>query len=268
MNKREFFPGWDKKYVSEAKKLNVFYYSARCDEEVQGVLNGFSPKDVIRIYKKIKPCKCGASSPKALETECMGDFEFSIICNKCGRRVIRTMYDFDVKMPDGWIGLCIRDWNNGVDQEEIEAANDAEHERISLKQEDVVWNPLHPNNMADNPLEGYYALLFRKERDGNIFGYKWTIKFQYEEIEPALSSFLINSYILFGKRYMDLDNVFTYPKPIKECEFCEEHETGCVDGVNDYGDFFYAYRSLEEAKEGALARCAWNGLNRDTIMKQ
>lgn len=35
-----------------------------------------------------------------------------------------------------------------------------------------------------------------------------------------------------------------------------------------YGDFYYAYRSLEEAKEGALARCAWNGLNRDTIMKQ
>lgn len=99
--------GWDKKYVSEAKKLNIFYYSAQCDEEVQGVLNGFSPKDVIRIYKKIKPCKCGASSPKALETECMGDFDFSISCNKCGRSIVRTMYDFDVKKPDGWIGLCI-----------------------------------------------------------------------------------------------------------------------------------------------------------------
>lgn len=34
------------------------------------------------------------------------------------------------------------------------------------------------------------------------------------------------------------------------------------------GDFYYAYRSLEEAKEGALARCAWIGLNRDTIIKQ
>ncbi len=26
--------------------------------------------------------------------------------------------------------------------------------------------------------------------------------------------------------------------------------------------------NVEEAKEGALARCAWNGLNRDTIIKQ
>lgn len=34
------------------------------------------------------------------------------------------------------------------------------------------------------------------------------------------------------------------------------------------GDFYYAYRSLEEAKKGALAGCAWNGLNRDTIIKQ
>lgn len=268
MNKRGFLTGWDEKYISEAKKLNIFSYSAQFDEEVQGVLNGFSPKDVIRIYKKIQPCKCGASSPKALETECMGDFSFSISCNKCGRNIVRSMYDFDVKKLNGEIDLCIRDWNNGIDQEEIEAAKDAEDERIRLKQEDVVWKPLHPNNMANNPLEGYYALLFRKQHDGKIFGYKWTIKFQYEEIEPALSSSLINSYILFGKRYMDLDSVFSYPEPAKKYEFSKKHENGCADGVNDYGDFFYAYRSLEEAKEGALARCAWNGLNRDTIIKQ
>ncbi len=40
------------------------------------------------------------------------------------------MYDFDVNKSDGWIDLCIRDWNNGVDQVEIEAAKDAEHETI------------------------------------------------------------------------------------------------------------------------------------------
>ena len=38
--------------------------------------------------------------------------------------------------------------------------------------------------------------------------------------------------------------------------------------VNDYGDFVRAYKTLEEAKAGALARCGWQGLNRETIIKK
>lgn len=259
--------GWDEKYESEAKKLNIFSYSAQFDEEVQGRLSGISPRDVIGIYNRIKPCKCGADNPKALENECMGDYSFSIICNKCGRKVTRSMYDYDVRELNGEIDLCIRDWNNEFDQEEIDAAQEAENERVQIKQEDVIWEPLHPNNMLGNPVEGYYTLLFRKQYDGKIFGFKWTIVFQYEEIDYALSGDNINAYILFGKDYTDLEKPFSYPEPREKCMFINDYDTGCIDGVNDYGNFYYAYKTLEDAKEGALTRCARYGIDRDTIIK-
>ena len=48
----------------------------------------------------------------------------------------------------------------------------------------------------------------------------------------------------------------------------ENKRTLCSGDVNDYGDFVRAYKTLEEAKAGALARCGWQGLNRETIIKK
>lgn len=250
-------------------QLEVYTYSAEFDEMIRGMLVGYSPEQVIKIYKKIGPCKCGAENPKVLETECMGDYDFSITCRNCGRSILRSMYDFDVNKPDDWIDLCIRDWNNGISQEEIEAAKDADWERKRIKEEHFTWKPVRPNNMAGNPIEGYYALLFMRQQDGKVYGCKWTIIFQKEETQPGLTSQYskVEAYILFMKRYFDLEDVFDYLKSETVGSHPYLNSMGPYDGVNDYGDFVRAYRNLEEAKLGAMERCAWQGLYADTVIK-
>lgn len=268
MGGRIGFPGWEKKYYEEAKKLEVYTYSAESDEMIRGILAGESPKQVIKIYKKIGPCKCGANNPKLLETECMGDYDISITCMRCGRSLLRSMYDFDVKKPGGWVDLCIRDWNNGIDQKEIEAAKDADWERKRIKEEHFSWKPVHPNNMASNPLEGYYALLFKKQHDGKIYGCKWTIVFQLEEKDAMYIHYdaKVEAYILFMKRYFDLEDTFDYPEPETKDSPDDYYAGGSYDGVNDYGDFVRVYKTLEEAKLGAMGRCGWQGINSDTVL--
>lgn len=154
-------PGWRKKHYEAAKQLELYTYSAESNEKVRGILSGYSPKQVLKIYSKIGPCKCGTMYPKVLETECMGDYDFSITCINCGRRIKRTMYDSDVTKPKAWIKLCIRDWNNGVEQKEIEAAEDFERERRQIKEKHFIWKPIYSNNMFQNHMEGYYSLLFK-----------------------------------------------------------------------------------------------------------
>ncbi|WP_044917010.1 hypothetical protein [Butyrivibrio sp. WCE2006] len=261
--------GWEKQYMDKAEKLEIYCCSAESDSEIRGRLFGESPKEVIEIYKRINPCaKCGAQNPKALEYECMGDFDFSITCRKCGRSICRSMYDFDVKQPGEWIDLCIEDWNCGVDQEEIEAANKAERERKKLEEGNLIWKPWYANNMVNNPLEGYYCLLFRRLVDGKIYGCKWTIEFQYKQDEAGMvipNDSEIEAYILFRTRYIDLETTFEYPEPQAEYVYEPELNPKCVDGVNDRGEFVRAFWTLEEAKRGVINDCGFYGFNKDTL---
>ena len=85
----------------------------------------------------------------------------------------------------------------------------------------------------------------------------------------------IEAYILHMKRYFDVKGPLKYPKPSNHEDRSiindigkENKRTLSSGDVNDYGDFVRAYKTLEEAKAGALARCGWQGLNRETIIKK
>ena len=153
---------------------------------------------------------------------------------------------------------------------DIKKRLDAEAERIRIREEDVEWKELYPNNMLDNGLSGYYMLLFRKNRDGSISGCKFTIAFQEEEIMPLRirSGAPIEAYNLFCRRYFDVTGELQYPEPANELVLMTGDSKTFEDpnGVNDYGDFVRSYRTLEDAKTGALARLGWQGINRDTVI--
>ena len=85
----------------------------------------------------------------------------------------------------------------------------------------------------------------------------------------------IEAYILHMKRYFDVKGPLKYPKPSNHedrsiiNDIGKENKLTLSSGdVNDYGDFVRAYKTLEEAKAGALDRCGWQGLNRETIIKK
>ena len=241
------------------KDIPLYYFTPF--EHIQGMLNGIKNNQVDNLYKSINSCTCGGK-PIGLQTECMGDFDFEIHCDNpnCNRYIRRSMYDFDVRRGDGdEIKLAIRDWNNNLNQEDFTKLAEAEHNRIVLKSEDLIWKDIFANNMEINPKEGIYTILNKKYNDNKFYACKWSIIFQSKELSPMCinSKEDIDLYILFQKRYFDLDKPLIYPNVSNK---------GFYD-VNDYGEFIRAYRTLEEAKEGALARCGWQELNKDTIYK-
>ena len=85
----------------------------------------------------------------------------------------------------------------------------------------------------------------------------------------------IEAYILHMKRYFEVKGSLKYPKPSNHEDWSivndigkSEKRTLSSGDINDYGDFVRAYKTLEDAKTGALARCGWQGLNRETIIKK
>lgn len=79
----------------------------------------------------------------------------------------------------------------------------------------------------------------------------------------------IEAYNLFMARYFMVQGPLSYPEPSRDFDWRnKEGITFSACGVNSYGDFVRSYRTLEEAKKGAVARCGWQGLNRDTILHQ
>lgn len=245
-----------KDYMQVIKNIPLYYITPF--EYFQGILNGVDDNEIENLYNSINTCVCGGK-PIGIQTECMGDFNFEIHCNNpsCNRYIRRSMYDFDVRRGDGdEIELAIRDWNDYLCQDDFTKAAQEEHQRVVIKAEDLEWKDIIANNIKNNPKEGIYCILHKKDKN-KYYACKWSIIFQSKEIEPML----INTkdtpdlYILFQKRYFDLKSPLEYPAP---------SEDGFYD-VNDYGKFVRAYRTLEEAKEGARVRCGWQGLNQDTL---
>ena len=241
------------------------------------ILKGFLPEcetaqKVIDFYKTIKPCTCGNAKPVMIEENIMGDTGTTIRCEVCGRRIERSMYDYDIRNAMKCAVQCIKDWNDGKSQEDIERKLDKEHNRVTLTVDDVEWLPLYPNNMPGNGKEGEYALLFRKGNDGKIYGCKWSIVFQKEETKPMCTNFDadIECYNLFMKRYSDVKGLLHHPEPNDNLEVyikADKEKTFDANEVNDFGDFVRSYKTIEDAKTGAMARCGWQGLNRDTLLK-
>ena len=243
-----------KEMSRKIKDIPVFYSSPFYT--FQGLLNGV--EDVETLYKTIKPCTCGGK-PECLQTECMGDFDFTIYCDNpnCEREITRSCYDFDVTPEQDEIALAIRDWNDGLSQDDIDLANEKERNRLLLTEDDFNWKPIYANNLIQNGQDGWYAILHAK-KDGKFYVCKWSILFQREELEPMYQAqdAETESYILFMERYFDLAEPIIYPEPSNETSFYD---------VNEYGSFVRAYKTLEEAKSGAIARCGWQGINKDTL---
>lgn len=266
-------PGYEKEYCDKVKTLDIMYYTPF--EELRGYMNGKSPKQIIKYFDRLEKCTCGGE-PKVKQIEGMGELDTIITCKECGRSIHQSDYDRESGDDPGCEELALRKWNAGMTQEEIDRIKEEKWEKKRLHEEDLVWHSVHPNNMPCNGSKGLYCLLFKKSGK-SIYGCKWTIQYQQKEIEPMLSSIgsPIEAYILHMKRYLDVKGPLKYPRPNNHRDWDiirdihkENRRTLHNDDINDYGDFVRAYKTLEEAKAGALARCGWQGLNRETIIRK
>ncbi len=266
-------PGYEKEYVDKVKTLDVMYYAPF--EELQGYMNGKNPKEITQYFDRLERCTCGGQ-PKVKQVEGMGELDTIITCKACGRSIHQSEYDQENNDDPGCEELALQKWNAGMTQEEINRIKAEKWEKKRLHEEDLMWHPLHPNNMPNNGTEGLYCLIFKK-LGNNVYACKWTIAYQFEEEAPMRisSDSPVEAYILHMKRYFDVKGPLKYPRPnnhrgdeiIRDIKR-ETRRTLHNADINDYGDFVRAYKTLEDAKTGALARCGWQGLNRETIIKK
>ncbi len=260
--------GNEEKYQIEAEKLEIL--SRGRGGILRGCLDGMSYKETIDYYRRINKCTCGGT-PKVDEIEIMGDSEITISCQSCGRKLVFTMYDFDKENHLNWRENCLKKWNEGFTDKEYKQIKDEEWERKRLHEEDLTWLPAYPNNMPCNGEEGIYCLIFRNTEYGKIYGCKWTIEYQRKEIQPMTISWdsPIEAYILHKKVYIGIEGPLHYPEPNNKGGngVYGDDITLNFGDVSDYGDFVRAYKTLEEAKQGALDRCGIQGLNRETMIK-
>ncbi len=265
--------GYEKEYRDKAESLDITYITPF--EDTKGYLNGMSYKEIIEYFGRIDKCTCGGE-PSVIQTEGMGELETTISCKSCDRYVSQSDYDREDANDVGCEELALRKWNAGMTQEEIDRIKEEKWEKKRLREEDMVWHPVYPNNMPDNGEAGIYCLIFKESSDG-IYCCKWTIEYQLEETGPMCTEFdaKTEAYILHMKRYFDVKGPLEYPEPNNHRDrdiirdiHREDRPTLHNCDINDYGDFVRAYKTLEEAKAGALARCGWQGLNRETVLRR
>ena len=133
--------------------------------------------------------------------------------------------------------------------------------RISqITVDDLMWKPIHPNNMKCNGIDGYYCLLINKNADNKYSARKYSIIFQHEEVEKStgfINPNKINAYILFEKSYYDVMGPHEYPLPeddIPSDLWNNNGNTFSSSDINDYGHFVYAYDNIDDAKKRALTQ--------------
>ena len=243
---------------------NVYYHD---EFEDINFLPEYTEEEVKDILNRINKCpKCGGDI-ELHQYSIMGDSEYSISCKKCKHSLMRSQYDYDVKKYEDILDFCIRDWNLGLNNDNIKEKNDQEHERLKIKENDVKWIKYHTNNLIQNPIDGEYCLLFSIKND-KIYCIKWTIQYQFKEKSPLFVNKEIESYNLFLQNYTDFEGPLSYPEPAENSmNFSKENFTLNSYDINNPGRFIRNYKTLEEAKIGALARCGSYGINTDTILK-
>jgi hypothetical protein len=110
-----------------------------------------------------------------------------------------------------------------------------------LTQTDMEWSPIY-DKTDKTALLGYYCLLLHKNREGRLFGKKYTIVLQHKEIKHGtgiISDCEIDRYVLFEKGYSECDS----DMHSKNRDFFD---------IYNYGYFIYAYKSLNIAKRRAF----------------
>ncbi|MCM1039438.1 MAG: hypothetical protein NC434_08945 [Ruminococcus sp.] len=158
------------------------------------------------------------------------------------------------------------------DKEELERLKaEEERKRLALAPEEIEWKSLYINNMIQNSIEGTYGFLFKKEKNGEVSGYKWTIVFQYEEFDHCAQKgdAPIERYNLYFKKYKSVSGVLGYKEPNYTGIQCYGKST-IRDGVHSYGKFVRSYSTLESAKEAALYRngcIGWGNVDLENIVR-
>lgn len=158
------------------------------------------------------------------------------------------------------------------DKEEMERKKAEEsRKKVALTAKDIEWKPVYVNNMLCNRIEGIYGFLFKKQENGEIAGYKWTIVYQYEEIGHGRQEMdaPIEAYNLYFKEYHAVAGILGYREPGYTYLQCYEKST-IQDGIHSYGEFVRSYKTLELAKEAALFRNEWIGwgnVNLENILR-
>ncbi|MCR5215186.1 MAG: hypothetical protein K6E10_12295 [Eubacterium sp.] len=263
----------EKAYKEKGIQIPKVYYHEMF-EDIKGHLSGYQTIEAVSdLYNRIKPCSCGGKV-ELHGLAGMGEIDYIIKCKECTKMLSRGIYDACTPYPDEdkILDALTEDWNNGVEQYEIDRLNSSELSRIAIKPSDLIWKEYYPNNMISNGVEGLYSLVFCKNRSGKLYCCKWTIEYQLEELEPMhiRSDARIEAYNLFMERFFEIKGLLRYPEPLKKYsgeEDEKDYETFGSYGVNDKGEFIRSYRTLEEAKAGAVGRCGWQGINRDTLIK-
>lgn len=142
--------GYEKEYRKKIKELDVTYYTPF--HKLKGHMNGKSPKDIIDYFERLEKCTCGGES-KVKQIGGMGELGTIIICKQCGRSVRQSCYDRECSDDPGCEELALRKWNAGMTQEEIDRIREEKWEKKRLHEEDLVWYPVHPNNMPCNGID-------------------------------------------------------------------------------------------------------------------
>lgn len=161
-------------------------------------------------------------------------------------------------------------------QEEEQRAYEAskeKHEKKKLTEKYFEWKPLYMNNRYSEgfPEKGYYCLLLRKH-EGKIYGSRFSIVYQREQIHPFEYSLNapIQQYIVFEKKYGVIDGrmSFTDSKDTSHIsiEYAELWDELNDCDLNDNGTFERALPTLEEAKKYVMALADRACFNIDNII--
>lgn len=168
-------------------------------------------------------------------------------CYRLLRSVLKPKHDMPRKI--------YKKTQENLDREEQERKKrECKLAKIRLEASDLKWKPLHLNNIISNSVVGYYAFLFKRQGDGQISGYKWTVLCQPKEEEHGKigTPAVIEAYNLYFKEYRNVAGVLGYMEPAHS-EWLQCYEKSTIhDGIHSYGRFVRSYQTLELAKEAAL----------------
>lgn len=206
------------------------------------------------LYKKVNALYYSTEHKELEDGDCYSLVQ-CVLGSKDGRQ--RKVY---IKTQENW------------DKEEMERKKAEEsRKKVALTAKDIEWKPVYVNNMLCNRIEGIYGFLFKKQENGEIAGYKWTIVYQYEEIGHGRQEMdaPIEAYNLYFKEYHAVAGILGYREPGYTYLQCYEKST-IQDGIHSYGEFVRSYKTLELAKEAALFRNEWIGwgnVNLENILR-
>lgn len=167
------------------------------------------------------------------------------------------------------------------ERDEEDRKRSEEHfERVLLKPDSFEWHKLYYNNCIPKDentdkwlLQGYYLLLFKKIDECRIDGSMMTIAFQREQYREGehTADAKVEAYNLFYHGFEDVRGPLEIPveqdkSPMKELKNSFPGNLSCY-CVNTRDKFIKSYRTLEEAKKGAMYWLkVWGGIDSENVI--